>query len=300
MNSKWFVEKTTPYEGSYYSIDEILYSGRSQYQNIEVIISKSYGKMLILDNKIQSTELDEFIYHEALIHPAMMVSINPERVLIAGGGEGATAREILRYDSIKQIDIVDLDSQVIEVAKKHLSEWHRGSFDSPKINIYYDDAREYLKKTKNKYDLIIADLPEPFEDGPAMMLYTKEFYKLIEDSLMEKGVFVTQATSMSVNNLKVYASIISTLKTIFPIVRPYSAHIPSFYHTWGFALASRSLDPLLINSREIDEKISKFSESLKFYDSQIHKCLFTLPKYINDIINNQHSVITDNKPLSFY
>lgn len=300
MNSKWFVEKTTQDEGSFYSIDEILFSGMSKYQRIEVLISKSYGKILILDDKIQSSEFDEFIYHEAIIHPAMVLSLDPKNVLIAGGGEGATAREILKYDCVRQIDIVDLDSKVIEVSKKYLSQWHRGAFDNPKVSVHYGDAREYIKNSQQKYDVIIADLPEPFDAGPSILLYTKEFYKLVSEALNENGIFVTQATSVSINNLKVFASIISTLQTIFPIVRPYTAHIPSFYLTWGFAIASKSLDPLTLDLELIDSKTNNFSESLKFYDSQIHKCLFTLPKYIRDYINIEHPVITDSKPLSFY
>lgn len=300
MNSKWFIEKTTEYEGSFYSFSEILFTGRSEFQKIEIIVSDSYGKMLILDDKIQSTEGDEFIYHETLVHPAMVLLQRPQKIFIAGGGEGATAREILKYDSVEKIVMVDLDKIVVDVSKRYLNQWHQGAFDNPKVNIHYKNAREYLENNSEKFDAIIADLPEPFEDGPTILLYTKEFYECVFKNLKQDGVFITQATSVSVSNLKVFAAIISTLKTIFPIVRPYITHIPSFYLTWGFVIASKRIDPCSIESKNIDEKIKGFADKLIFYDSKIHKSLFTLPKYITEYINNKKIIITDTSPLSFY
>ncbi len=300
VNSRWFLEENTSYEGAFHSLQEILYAGTSQYQQIEIIITGSYGKSLVLDGKLQSTEADEFIYHEALVHPAMVALEDPQSVLIAGGGEGATARETLRYKSINRVDIVDLDNEVVEVSKVHLTKWHQGSFDNARVKVFYEDAREYIENNAVCYDLIIADLPEPYEHSPAVLLYTKEFFLSISKRLSPQGIFVTQATSASVNNLKTFTAIVSTLSKVFSIVRPYVVNVPSFHSPWGFVMASKETDPLLLSKEVIRERISPFNRHLLFYDEYLHHSLFSLPKYLKEGISRENTIITDASPVSFY
>ncbi|MCX8031004.1 MAG: polyamine aminopropyltransferase [Thermodesulfovibrionales bacterium] len=299
LNSKWFFEQTSNEEGSFYSLQEVIYSNFSGFQDIKVIKSGAFGKCLILDGKMQSAESDEFIYHEALIHPSLFSHRQPKRVFIAGGGEGATAREILKHKSVDEIVIVDLDREVIEISKRYLYEWSQGAFENEKVKLYYEDAREFIKR-EGFFDVIVLDLPEPTEGGPAYLLYTKEFYSLVFDHLTEDGIAVTQAASSAVHNLKVFTLIAKTLMSVFPIVRPYTANIPSFFTPWGFVLASKRYDPLQLSPKDIDRKIKDIDSQLQFYDSETHYHMFSLPKYIRTAIKKQNQIISDKKPVSFY
>lgn len=299
LNSKWFLEQTTEDEGTLHSIKDILYAGSSQYQRIDIIKTGSYGKCLVLDGKIQSSEADEFIYHEAIVHPALLLLNSPQRILIAGGGEGAVAREVLKHPSVSDVALVDLDKFAVKVCKKYLPEWHNGAFDDKRVKVFFEDARKFIEKSCN-FDVVIIDLPEPSEGGPAFMLYTIEFYKNVYNCLKEDGVMVTQATSVAVNNLKVFTAITNTLRHVFPIVRPYSVNIPSFSSPWGFVLASKKNDPANLTKEDIQKRLAGLMDGLKFYDYETHLGMFSLPKYLRDAIEREEFVIEDSSPLSFY
>lgn len=297
-NCKWYIEQTSEDEIILHSLREILYSGSSPYQRIEVIRSGNFGRCLILDGKMQSAETDEFIYHEALVHPIMLLSDTPQRVLIAGGGEGATLREVLKYP-VKEVVMVDLDRSVIEVSKQYLPEWSSGAFDDPRVRLEINDARVYIESVKNYFDVIIIDLPEPAEGGPAYLLYTKEFYEKVKEALTEQGMMVTQSASTAIHNIKVFVSIVTTLKEVFPYVKPYTVFVPSFFAPWGFVLASKKLNPDTA-SENIRSKLSKIEATLKFYDLDAHQAMFSLPKHIKNAIEEGGIVIRDDNPLSFY
>uniref|UniRef100_A0A7C4EQU3 Polyamine aminopropyltransferase n=1 Tax=Thermodesulfovibrio aggregans TaxID=86166 RepID=A0A7C4EQU3_9BACT len=297
-NCKWYIEQISENEIILHSLREIIYSGVSPYQRIEVIRSGNLGLCLLLDGKMQSSEIDEFIYHEALVHPVMILSESVERVLIAGGGEGATLREVLKHP-VKEVIMVDLDESVINIAKNYLPEWNSGAFDDPRVRLIIDDARAYIETTKDYFDVIIIDLPEPAEGGPAFLLYTEEFYKKIKEALKDSGMMVTQSASASINNLRVFVSIVTTLKRVFPYVKPYITYIPSFFAPWSFVLVSKKTNPEL-SSEEITRKLSFIQDSLKFYDIDAHTGMFSLPKYIKKAIEQGGVVIHDDSPLSFY
>jgi spermidine synthase len=299
LSSKWFLEQTTSDEGAFHSLREIIFTGCSDYQRIEIIRTGSYGKCLVLDGKIQSSEADEFIYHEALVHPAIITVKSPERILIAGGGEGATAREVLKHKSVSEVVIVDLDEYAVEMCKKFLPELHNGSYEDNRVKVYFEDARNIIEKSSG-FDIIILDLPEPAEGGPAFMLYTKEFYGMIFKCLKENGAMVTHAASTSVNNLKTFTAIANTLKQVFPVVRPYTVSIPSFFSPWGFVLASKKEDPLNLSVDYINKRLIEIAGSLKFYDYETHIGIFSLPKYLRKAIIEEERIITDSSPISFY
>ncbi|HSB51540.1 MAG TPA: polyamine aminopropyltransferase [Dissulfurispiraceae bacterium] len=298
-HSKWFLEQTTAHEGAFHSLSEIIYSGHSPYQQIEIIKTGSYGKCLVLDGKIQSSEADEFIYHEALVHPSLVLSDSPRRVLIAGGGEGATAREVAKHQDVKEIIICDLDREVVNASKKYLPEWHRGVFEDRRVKVVFEDARENIRNARN-VDVMIIDLPEPASGGPALMLYTREFYTLVSEALSEDGIMVTQAASSAVHSIAVFAAITNTLKQVFPVVRPYVVNVPSFFTPWGFVLASRGKDPLRLNAESMTRKIGPFERELRFYDHEAHTGIFSLPKFARKAFEREDLIITDSSPLSFY
>ncbi len=298
---KWFHDYLSPCEGHIHGIDQIVFSQKTAFQQVEIIDTQSYGRCLVLDGKMQSSERDEFIYHEALVHPAMVIHPNPKNVFIVGGGEGATLREILRYPSVEHVLMVDIDKEVVESCRRHLPQWHQGAFEDPRTELQYLDARKYLEETEEVYDLIIIDISEPVEEGPAYLLYTREFYTLILERLGAAGMISLQAGTISAGNLLNFSAVYQTLKAVFPIVAPYYACIPSFGLPWGFALASKQVDPNLFDPKEIDDRISRLIKGeLKYYDGVVHRGQFLLPKHVRLEVQRQERIIEDNQPLFTY
>ena len=300
----WFYDHVTPDMVQMHRVREVIYSGRTQFQTIEIMESGGLGRCLVLDGKIQSSEADEFIYHEALVHPPMLTHSNPETVLIAGGGEGATLREVLSHTSLKRVVMVDIDKEVIDICRRLLPSFHQGSFEDSRLELYFVDAIEYLQECDDrdeKFDVIILDLPEPIEGGPAYLLHTREFYQLVGDRLAPGGILSLQAGSSSWGNHEIFTAIINTLKAVFPLVFPYKAHIPSYGGMWGFAIASQDLSPLDFSLDEVDLRIaSRVQKSLRSYDGLSHQGLFSLPKHLRQAIANEKRVITEKEPLFIY
>ena len=296
--STWFMEFVTPDTIQQFAVKDVLYFGQSKFQKVEVIETVSFGKCLVLDGKIQSCETDEFIYHEALVHPPMILHPNPETVFIAGGGEGATLREVLAHKTVRKVVMVDIDVEVIDICKRLLPAHHQGSFDDPRVELLHMDAKEYLAETKERFDVIIIDLSEPIEGGPAYLLYTQKFYEMLKSKLSDNATFALQSGSTALGVTDVYTAINNTLKTAFSIVAPYEANVPSFGTTWGFSLASLKFDPLQLSPDEVDRRIAdRVSKTLRFYDGHTHQGLFFIPKYLRDEMARETRVITEDNPV---
>ncbi|KPJ53602.1 MAG: spermidine synthase [Dehalococcoidia bacterium DG_18] len=300
--NEWFHDYVTPDMVQSYSIKEVIYSGRTQFQSVEIIESGGLGRCLILDGKIQSSEWDEFIYHEALVHPPMIAHPRPERVFIAGGGEGATLREVLAHSSVKRVVMVDIDEEVIDICRRLLPSWHQGSFEDSRLELRFVDARKYLEECVDmgeKFDVVILDLPEPIEGGPAYLLHTTEFYQVVREKLAPDGILSLQAGASSWGNHRCFTTIINTLKAVFPLVFPYDTFIPSYGGTWGFALASPKLSPP--TAAEVERRIaSRITGGLRFYDGIAHQGLFSLPKNLREAIAEEKTVITTKQPFFIY
>src|SRR5438132_5349526 len=171
----------------------------------------AYGKPVVLEGRSQPSEADDSIYHEALVHPGMLACDHaPESGLVIGGGEGATLREILRYPSVRRGVMVDIDGEVVELCKKHLPEMHQGIFEDPRADVRHEDARAYLEKSSERFDFITIDLVEPLEEGPACLLFTKEFYTLVRDRLTPGGAMTLPAGMTTLNELAFFTSLIRT------------------------------------------------------------------------------------------
>ena len=298
---KWFHDCISPNLTMLHSVKEIIYSGQSKFQSIDIINTGSFGICLILDGKIQSSETDEFIYHEALVHPVMLTHPKPERVFIAGGGEGATLREVLAHKTVKKAVMVDIDKEVVDVCRRFLPSFHQSSFDNPRAELHFVNARKYLEESSDRFDVIIIDLADPLAQGPARLLYTQEFYQIVKQRLQPDGIMSVQAEPAGWSDSQAFTAIANTLKSIFPIVRPYQAHIPSFLSLWGFISASQNLDPAKLAPEEIDTRISaRASKKLKSYDGLTHQAMFTIPKHIRHQLSSAKKVVTDKEPIFTY
>jgi len=298
---RWFSDYISPDLTMLHSIKERIYSGRSKFQSIDIVNTGSFGVCLVLDGKIQSSEADEFIYHEALVHPAMLTHPQPERVFMAGGGEGATLREVLAHKTVKRAVMVDIDEEVVSLCRRFLPSWHQNAFDDPRAELHFVDARKYLDESSDRFDVIIIDLADPLEQGPARLLYTREFYQIVKQKLGPASIMSVQAEPAEWRNLDNFAAIANTLRDVFPIARPYQVHVPSFLGLWGFVAASQSLDLSELTPEEIDARIStRISKKLKSYDGLTHQAMFTIPKHIRQQLAANQRIITDKQPISAY
>lgn len=298
---KWLHDKINENFVQLHRLEEVLYTGQTKYQSAQVVRSRSFGLCLVLDGKIQSTEKDEFIYHEALVQPAMITHPGPEAVFIAGGGEGATLREALCHKTVKRAVMVDIDAEVTAISKKYLPNHSRGAFEDSRTELHYTDARDYLAKSKDKFDIIIIDLPDPIEEGPAYLLFTREFYRIVHDRLTGNGLIAVQAGSASPTELLNLTAVCNTLKSVFPVVVPYTTYVPCFGGAWGFCIASRRLDPSRLSPGEVDKRIAARSlAGLRLYDGLTHRGMFSLPRYVRDALAKQTRIITDKDPLYLY
>jgi len=277
-----YVEDVAPGLKLDMELKTIHHTSISDIQEVQVIDSY-FGKTLVTDGKTQSAEHDEFVYHESLVHPALFWSAllsgtassspssspssslrhppgtAPKSVFIGGGGELATAREVLRHSTISRLVMVDIDPQVIDVCKRFLPEWGgQAVLDHPKFQLVVGDAHKYLMETKETFDVIIMDISDPIEAGPGIALYTQEFYRRAKELLSKpNGVFVTQAGSADFvphphafpevgrengdgdasRETTCFAPIMNTLATVFDHAVPYSCPVASFGEDWGFVMA---------------------------------------------------------------
>ncbi|MCE4624335.1 MAG: polyamine aminopropyltransferase [Desulfurococcales archaeon] len=293
----WLIEWGTPSSAHMYAVKKHIFQGRSEFQEIQVLEYEDLGKALVLDGKTQSAIIDEFVYHEALVHPAMLLHGSPEKVLILGGGEGATAREVLRFKAVKRVVMVDIDPVVIEVAKKYLPEWHQGSFDDPRLELIIGDGLKYVMEEGETFDVIIADLADPIEAGPAYKLYVKEFYEAVKKRLRPGGVFVTQATSPTLMPYT-FGVIYNTIRSVFAHASYYMVYVKSFDSMWGFVLASDDKDPEELNRVNIDERLAQLVEGEnRFYDSTGHRWMFSIPKHIRTEVEGVKEIATMDNPV---
>jgi|YelNatPaOPRAMG01_1025707.scaffolds.fasta_scaffold05545_4 spermidine synthase len=295
---QWFHDYFAPTEVHLHGYKRMLYQKETPYQLLEIVDSPYFGRMLILDGDVQSSEKDEYIYHEALVQPAMVLHPNPRRVLVMGGGEGATLREVLRHKTVEKALMFDLDPEVVNACRELLPEWSAGAFDDPRTELYFGDARTLLFNYQGEpFDVIISDLTDPFQEGPSYLLFTREFFQLVREKLSPQGVFALQASLLRNLTYEMHRAICTTLKEVFPIVHSYFAYVQAFDTTWGFALASNSLDPREISPQEIDRRIFlRISGELKYYDGETHVSLFHLPKDIRALISQKGPIIEDKKP----
>lgn len=277
-------------------VDKLYYQGKTEYQFIQIFHNQFLGKVLFLDKKIQSAQIDEYVYHESLVQPALFTHTSPRTVLVIGGGEGATLREVLRHNLVHEVTMVDIDKELIKLCQKYLPEWSDGAFSDPKVNLIFEDARDFVEKTEAKYDLIISDLTEPIKEGPSVFLFTQEFFDKIFQALKKDGLFVLQAGSTDPFYHQFYVSCVKTLEKVFPLVRPYWSFIFSFGMPWGFILASKKEDPLRLDERDIFLRTGDRNvKNLKFYHPPLHKGFFALPLYLVDDLK-KGKVLTDEKP----
>jgi spermidine synthase len=277
-----------------YRLAERIAAHESEYQDILIARTESYGRALFVDGAIQSAECDEHIYHEALVHPALLLHPEPRHVLIVGGGEGASLREALRHRTVRRATMVDIDGDLVGLCRRHLPEWSAGAFDDTRARVVIDDGRHWLETSDEQFDAIVMDLTDQIELGPSFPLYTQQFYRAIDAHLARGGLLVVQAGEFSAGNYHSHCSIRRTLETVFAHVASYTHSVPSFFAQWSWVLASQA--PLVArgDAASIDGRIaSRVDGPLDFYDGAAHARLFTLTRELERLLASHGDVVTD-------
>ena len=300
-SANWHLEYITPELVQAMGLRRVVYSGRTQYQQVDLLETGPFGRSLVLDGRTQSTEADEFVYHEGLVQPVMTAHASPGRVFIAGGGEGATAREVLRHATVSQVVMVDLDREVVDLCRRHLPSHHQGAFDDPRLTLHYQDALAFLESAEGYFDVIIIDVPDPLEGGPAYQLFTQEFYRLVRSRLGPGGLMVAQAGPAGpINYTEVYTAIRRTVASVFPQCDAYRLYMPSFGTSWGFVIGGQEDAPRVatLTPEEIDSRLAaRLPSPLRYYDGITHPGLFALPRYLRQGFAEEQRLITVESPV---
>lgn len=271
MTELWYTEKQTDNMSLSLKITNILHTEVSEYQKIELVDTLEYGRLLIIDGVVMTTERDEFIYHEMITHPVLNTHPNPRKVLVIGGGDGGTIREVVKHSRVQEAVLAEIDARVVEVSRKYLPTI-AAAYDDERVQIKIGDGIQHVKDHKNTYDVIIIDSTDPV--GPGVGLFTKEFYQSVSEALTEDGMMIAQTESPYVN-LEQIEGIYSDIHSIFPIARIMLANIPTYPSgLWCFTIGSKKYDPRELDPAKIPDRAGKY------YNKSIHYGAFALPEFL--------------------
>jgi spermidine synthase len=262
-------EYQTPASGIFFSVKKVLYSGTSRFQTIEIILNRDYGRVLLLDGLVQTTERDEFYYHEMLVHPALASHPRPERVLVIGGGDGGALREVLKHP-VKKAMLVEIDGQVIDTCRRRFP-WLRAVFRDPRAELVVADGNVFIERTREEFDVIIVDSSDPV--GPSTVLHQEAFYRKLKSRLRPGGTVAAQAGSLMLH-LDSHARKSVFLKKIFEHADFYLGPTPTYpVGTWCYNFLSDRIDPLAVRRLRVPK-------GLKYYNPQVHRAAFALPTFL--------------------
>ena len=258
-------------------IRKVLYSKKSKFQKIQILESKTWGRVLTLDETIQTTERDEFIYHEMISHPSLFLHPNPKNVLIIGGGDGGVLREVLKHE-IKKAILVEIDGDVLEASKKYLGKIHCNSFYDKRAEVLIGDGIDFVTKCKNVFDIIIIDSTDPV--GAAAGLFTNKFYKDILSALRRDGFLVTQSGAIFTQWAEFFKTF-KKMKKFFKYISPYLTVVPTYPSSfWSFTIASKNFNFKKTLFGSIEKKYKKIKGEFKFYNPEVHRASFAIPNFI--------------------
>lgn len=295
----WFYDRYTPAEVHAHRSGPVIARARTKFQDVVIQRLEHLGKCLIVDGKIQSAEVDEYIYHELLVHPALLAHSAPRRVLVCGGGEGAPLREILRHPSVQSVVMVDIDAELVALCREHLPEWHAGAFEDRRVRVLHGDARAFVEETEERFDIVINDITDPIEGGPSKLLFTREFYRAVARVLGRGGIFVTQAIGVHYDpGDRLHAMIHHTARQVFPHVRSYCDYVLSFDYPWAFVAGSAMPVWDALTPEVVDGRLHERGIAPRFYDGETHLRVMHLPKPLRHMIAEERGVITDREPLT--
>lgn len=270
----WFTEQQTDSFGITAKVLRTLHTEQTPYQSLAVLETEQFGRMLVLDGMVQTTERDEFVYHEMIAHVALQTHPCPRRVAVIGGGDGGAVREVLKYSSVEQVNLVEIDRRVVEVSRIYFPQLSSG-LDDPRVRCVFADGIEHVRSQTAAYDVIIVDSTEPV--GPAVGLFDKQFYRWAYDSLTSDGILVAQTESPFFNQAIIRRAY-GAIREIFPLARLYLAAVPTYPSgLWSFTLGSKGPDPL-------KAAVDLSGIHTRYYTEGVHYAAFQLPRFVQEIV----------------
>ncbi|NPV54433.1 MAG: polyamine aminopropyltransferase [Firmicutes bacterium] len=276
----WFTENQTKDLRLSCRITRTLHREKTEFQDLAVVDTVEYGRMLVLDGAVQTTVRDEFVYHEMIAHVPMLAHPAPEKVLVIGGGDGGTVREVLKHPGVREVTLVEIDRRVMEVSRDLLPETSSGLGD-PRVNIRIEDGIKYVKEARRAYDVIIVDSSDPV--GPAVGLFSYDFYSAVADALEEDGIFVAQTESPFLNQ-SLIRQVYADISRAFPIAKLYLAPVPTYPSgLWSFTAGSRVYDPA--EPRDPGGGRSARLET-RYYTPDVHRAAFMLPAFVGELLRS--------------
>jgi len=278
LASTWFRETLHDGWGQSFEIDKVIYEGKSPYSESLVFENSVFGRVLVLDGCVQLTEKDEPFYHEMIAHVPLFTHPNPSKVLIIGGGDGGTAREVLKHPSVTSVKLVEIDSEVINLSKKYFQSVCKGVFEDPRLEVLIEDGAVFVANSEAQFDVIIVDGCDP--EGPARILFEKPFFEDCSRCLKEGGILVNHS-SVPFMQKEPISLTEQNLTKAFPYTMYYHAVVPTYVGgSFLFCLASQ--DPILerIDTKEIKKRLECFSSKMKVYNHRLHLASFSLPNYL--------------------
>lgn len=268
----WFTERQSENLSIGLRIERTVHSEQTEFQGLDVVETLQYGRMLVLDGCVMTTDKDEFVYHEMLAHVGLHTHPNPKNVLVVGGGDGGVIREIIKHPTVQKAVLAEIDGRVIEVSKQYFPEIAQGLKD-PRVEVEVTDGIKYVQEHPKQFDVIYIDSTDPI--GPAVGLFAKEFYQSVYNALREDGLFVAQ-TESPFANANLIAQVHRDVREIFPIVNLYLAHIPTYpTGMWSFTMGSKKYHPLDVQTCRVT--------GTKYYTTDVHRAAFALPPFVEEI-----------------
>jgi spermidine synthase len=269
---------------------------RTRFQKIEVFDTPMFGRVLRLDNVFQTSERDEFFYHENLCHVGAISHPAPRRALVVGGGDGGAVEELLKHDTMQRVVLAELDEGVVEAAKQHLQAIHRGAFGDPRLQVRIGDGKAFIESGAERFDQIVIDLTDA--SGPSLALYTREFYTACRQVVGAGGVVSLHCES-PIAHPRTFNQIVKTLQSVFGIVRPYLVYVPLYGMLWGMAFASDTVDPLALSEAEVDRRIAERGLThLQYYNGAMHRAGFCLPNFVRELLAQPAAPLTTSTPVA--
>lgn len=264
-----------------FSYGKLLYKGKTNFQSIELYQTPLWGKLLKLDGFFQTSELDEFFYHEAVVQTALCSNSKPENVLVIGGGDGGILKNVLKHKCVKKVTLVEIDGEVVKFSKKYLSFVCGDAFKDKRTKIVIGDGLKFVNECKENFDVIILDLTDPV--GPAKALYTKSFYNSLK-KLLNKGGVVAMHLDLCLTRPSISKGIYKNLKSVFKCVSPFYSFVPMYGGLMAFAICSETVLANTIKANEIEKRLRlRKVSNLKLYNGKVHEALFALPNYLKKL-----------------
>ena len=295
-----FAEFITPADRYEHDLTEVYVKGATPFQDYLVGRSETWGRMLVLDGVVQSTEADEFIYHEGIVHPACYAAAGAAPVrdaLILGGGEGACLREVLRWRSLKQVTMVDIDAEVVEACRLHLPKHHMGAFEDPRVKLVHADAVGSLGALPDScLDIVISDMTDPVQGGPSTFCFTVEYFTEIARVLRPHGVLAVQAGPASPIEIALHAKVIRTMAAVFPFVIPYAVDAPCYGRDLGFVIASRQDLLGRLDVASITGLAGQIAGEHRWITAELLRGKLSMPPYLAAEVAARTDVYRDDSP----